>query len=259
MLMVFFVPSAMAGQCCAKMQPSQNAAKGDSQIDSILKSLNDATAKLKTYQCRVEYSFAQPLFDSNTLRHGVMYYKKDNNRSHLSLDFLTLKQDAQKQRDHRQQYFFDGSWLTYIDYPNKEVQKRQLSDPNKPKDAFELVRENFPIIGFGPSEDLKKQFDITLLKPAKPDANSVIALSLTVKPDSIYKDDYTTINFIIDANTSLPSQITAIGIDDEIYQIRFSGVKVNQPLPDKVFDVNIPSDFPKPRIITLNQEPKEKD
>ena len=44
---------------------------------------------------------------------------------------------------------------------------RQLTEPNKPMDAFVLASRNLPIVGFAKIEDLKKQFDIKLVEQEK--------------------------------------------------------------------------------------------
>jgi len=64
-----------------------------SKTDSILNKLNEKTAQLISYQCRLEYLFSQPLFDSKTLRKGSLYYKKDSDNSVLRMNFNTIKQD----------------------------------------------------------------------------------------------------------------------------------------------------------------------
>lgn len=260
LISIIICPFADAASSCGNaIRECQTSTIEFSDVNSILNRLNRSTENLQTYQCNIEYLYSQPLFESSTLRTGNLFYQRRNKTSNLRLDFLTLKQDQEKQVSNIEQYFFDGVWLTFIDHPNKQAQKRQLTDTDKPKDAFELMRENFPVIGFAPSEDLRRDFDITLANDKAKDANAIIVLKMKVKPDSIFKDDYSTIDFLIDPNNMLPYQITAESIEGDIYLIKFTDVKVNQKLPKKVFEVKIPDDFPKPQIINIEKDRKRND
>jgi hypothetical protein len=112
------------------------------------------------------------------------------------------------------------------------------------------VKRNFPIIGFSKTDDLKKDFDVNLVG----DSNGLVHLYMKVKPDSIYKDDYKSVDVWIDAAKSgLPDKITATNTNDDIYEIRFIEPKVNEPIDEKVLELAIPDGFGKPEIIPLNK------
>ena len=223
-------------------------------VDGILGNLSQSTAELKSYQCRIEYKFSQPLLESETLRKGVLYYQRSGGKSALRINFQTLKQDDEEEQKYIEQYIFDGVWLTKIDYQIKQVTRKQLAEPNQPKDAFELVSEHFPIIGFSRIEDLKKQFEISLL-PADKSKPGLIRLHLEVKPDSIYKDDYTYIEFGIDKELGLPHGIFAMSVEEDLYAIRLRNAKVNEKIDKEVFEFKIPEGFSK-EITPLKKKPK---
>jgi outer membrane lipoprotein-sorting protein len=218
-------------------------------IDSILQKLNKSTSELKTYQCRIEYLLSQPAYETKTLRKGNLFYMRDKKKSNLRVDFDTRKEDDEKQRADKQKYLFDGVWLTYIDYQMEQAKIKQMvepNDPNGPADAFELVSQNFPIVGFSKAEDLKKQFDISLLEQKASDAKKYILLHLKVKPNSIYKDDYSAIDFRIDKKLYLPAKITAVATElteFEVHEISFLQPKLNRKLKTKTFDFQIPPGF----------------
>ena len=118
-----------------------------------------------------------------------------------------------------------------------------------------MASQNFPIIGFSKVEDLKKQFEIKLVELEGKERQDFIKLHLKVKPDSIFKDDYTSIDFWIDKKLGLPAKIVAITTEEDIYQIKFLKAKVNKKLDEKVFEVKIPRGFGK-EIIPLNVKEK---
>ena len=244
-ILLLIAGTCWAGGCTenlAASKPEPKRAATDS-VDKILGNLRQQTKKLKSYQGRIEYLFSQPVLESETLRKGVLYYAKSDGKSKLRMNFQTLKQDDEKEQKYIVQYIFDGVWLTHIDYQIKQVNLYQQAEPNEPVDAFELASRNFPIIGFSKVEDLKKQFEIKLVEQQGGEAENFVQLHLKVKPDSIYKDDYTSIDFWIDKKLHLPAKIVAITTEEDIYQIKLLKAKVNKKLNKKVFEVKIPKGF----------------
>jgi len=219
----------------------------DSQEQNLasdyLQKLSLKTKQLESYQCGIEYLLKQPLFESQTLRKGVLYYQKLNDKSQLRVNFLTLKQDDEKEQKYVEHFIFDGIWLTRIDYQIEKVERRQLAEPNKPEDPFDLASRNLPIIGFTKIEDLQKQFEIKLVQQEKAEAERSFHLHLKVKPDSIYKDDYTAIDFWIDKKLGLPAKVVAVSTEEDIHEIKFLKPNVNEKIDKKVFEFEIPKGF----------------
>ena len=261
MTKVFFLLLCTAGACWAggcteNLAGSPSERVDANSVDVILKQLNQKTSELKSYQGQIEYKFSQPLLESETLRKGVLYYKKGDGKSALRINFQTLKQDDEDEQKYIEQYIFDGVWLTHIDYQIKQVKKHQLAEPNEPVDAFDLAGRNFPIIGFSKVEDLKKQFEISLVKRQGGKAGNFVQLHLKPQPDSIYKDDYTSIDFWIDKGLYLPAKIVAVSSEEDIYQIRFLNPKVNERIDKRVFEFEIPKGFGM-EIIPLKKKNKD--
>jgi outer membrane lipoprotein-sorting protein len=220
---------------------SENKQKDADSVETVLERLKKQTGELKSYQSQIEYKFSQPLLESETLRKGVLYYQKSDDKSALRINFQTLKQDEEPEQKYLEQYIFDGVWLTHVDYQIEEVKRYQRSEANEPVDAFELVSANFPIIGFGKVDDLKKEFEIGLVEGIE--AKKFIQLHLKVKADSIYKDDYTSIDFWIDKQLYLPAKIVAVSTEEDIYEVKFLQPVVNKKIDEKAFEFKIPKGF----------------
>jgi outer membrane lipoprotein-sorting protein len=237
-ILLLMVGICWAGGCTANSAGSQ-VEKETCPVDVVLKQLNQKTAELKSYQGQIEYRFIQPLFESETLRKGVLYYARFGKKSKLRINFETRKQDDEEEEKYIEHYIFDGIWLTYVDYQSEQVKRYQQAEPNEPVDAFDLVSQNFPIIGFSKIEDLKKQFEIKLVKQKKGKAQ----LHLKVKADSIYKDDYTSIDLWVDKKSHLPAAIRAISTEEDFCAIKLLKPKINKAIDKKVFEVKIPKGF----------------
>ena len=223
-------------------------------VDAVLKQLNDKTLKLTYYEAIIEYKTIQPLYESEAIRKGTLYYARFGEKSKLRINFQTLKQDDEKEEKYIEQYIFDGAWLTQINYQIKTVRKYQLAEPNKPVDAFDVASNKIPLIGFAKTENLKKQFDITLVDQKNDKPATFFQLHLKVKPNSTYKDDYVSLDFWVDKKLGLPTKIVAVSTEEDIYEIRLLKPKIPEKIDEKVFDFKIPRGFGEPEIIPLEKK-----
>ena len=248
-LIIFILLTASASFCC-EGQAAEDCkravpcpVKTDSVVESILKKLNKKTANLNTYQAKIRLMHTQPLFETVTVRKGDLYYIKDANNAKLRINFETLKQDDSKEQKHCEDFILDGVWLGRIDYQNKTISFDQLAPETAPVEPFEMVSRYFPILGFSGTEDLKKQFGIEYIKPAKEADDWPIQLRLMPKADSRYKDSYTQIDFWIADKIDLPTKIIAQSNETDIFEISFSDIKINKKLKLNIFKVEKPQDF----------------
>ncbi|MHC4411421.1 MAG: LolA family protein, partial [Planctomycetota bacterium] len=223
---IFFLLVLAGGVCFGKGCVSGNsysnsvAESEPGRLERVLEELKQSTGKLETYNCLIEYKVSQPLFESETLRKGDLYFAKDGERPALRINFQTLRQDDEKEQKYADHYIFDGVWLTHIDYRLKEIEKRQMMDVNEPNetvDVFEAVSRNFPLLGFSKTENLKKDFEITLVEDTEED--DLIRLHLKTRSGSGYSDDYTGMDFWVDKTEYLPVKIVAVSTEDDIYEI----------------------------------------
>ncbi|MHC4738061.1 MAG: LolA family protein [Planctomycetota bacterium] len=230
---------------CAKDRCSQSQEKVQAcPLEQILKQLKRETKELNSYHGRIEHLYRQPkLFDSKTLKKGDLYYEKSDGKSRLKINFKTLKHDDEKEQKYREEYIFDGVWLTHINYQIEQANRYQLAEPNELVDAFDLAAKNFPIIGFAKIEDLNKDFEIKLVEEKESEPSQFIRLHLKVKPDSAYKDDYTSFEFWIDKKLNLPAQIVAVTTEEDISQVKLLKPQVNKNLKKGIFDFKIPKGF----------------
>jgi outer membrane lipoprotein-sorting protein len=259
MTKIVFILLGTAGICWAGCSVKRTCVepkdKRANPVDVVLTQLRKRAKQLKSYQAQVEYKFVQPVFESTTLRKGVMYYAKSGKKSKLRMNFGTLKQDDEKEQKYREEFIFDGLWLTRINYQIKQVSMNQIAEPNKPVDAFVLASRNLPIVGFAKIEDLKKQFEIKLVEQQGDEEGNFIHLNLKVKPDSTYKDNYTSVDFWIDKKLGLPVKIGAISTEEDIYEIKLINPKVNNRIDRRIFEFEVPKGFSK-EIIPLKKKAK---
>jgi hypothetical protein len=260
---------------CTEISHKKQEIPKDDPLSIVLERLNKTTSALKSYQSRIEHKYLQPLLESESLRKGVFYYTRSNGKSALKINLNTLKQDDEKEQKDIEQYIvldgarlplpgreIKGIWLAHLDYQIKEVKYYQLAepnDPNKSTDVFDLASRKLPMLGFSKIEDLKKQFDVNLVESQKTESEKFIQVHLKVKPNSIYKDDYISIDFWIDKKLGLPAKIIAVKSEPEppygdIEEIKFLKPKVNKSIDKKVFELKIPKGFGEPEVFPLERK-----
>jgi hypothetical protein len=261
--------------CTEASKKQQQENPKDDPVNVVLEKLNRKTLDLQSYQSQIEYKYLQPLLESESLRKGVFYYTRSGGKSALSINFNTLKQDDEKEQKNIEQYIvldgaslplsdreLKGIWLAHLDHQVKEVKYYQLAEPNdsnEPTDVFDLASKKLPMLGFSKIEDLKKQFDINLVEPPKTESEEFTQVHLNVKPDSIYKDDYISIDFWIDNKLGLPAKIIAVKSEPappngDIEEIKLLNPKVNKDIDKKVFELKIPNGFGEPEILPLERK-----
>jgi hypothetical protein len=265
--------------CSNTKQPAEEKAN---EVETVLKQLNQKTSELMSIQAQIEYKFIQPLLESEKLQKGIFYYDKIGNSSKLRLNFQTRTIDDEDEEEYVEEYIvldganlsypghrFEGMWAVQIDYEMEGIRYIQLADvqdPNKPIDVFDLINKNFPMVGFSRIEDIKKQFEITLVEQKKSGPEEFIQVHLEVKPNSIYKDDYVSIDFWIDKKLGLPAKIVTVSTEPatepverkDVFEIKFLKPQFNKKMDKKVFDFKIPAGFDEPDIMPLPKKGERK-
>ena len=251
-----------AGLCFAGSEPVVGGDSADpgaaiTSVDAALKYLELKTSQLTSYEGGIVYRYRQPLLESESLRRGAIFYAKYGaqygDRAFLRINFQTLKQDDEKEQKYLEQYIFDGVWLTKLNYQIKSAEQHQLAEEDKPADAFDLASEQLPVIGFTKIDTLKRDFEIRLVKEKSPQSSNLIRLHLKTKPQSRYKDNYTSIDFWMDRKLGLPAKVVAMSTEEEVYEIELVKPKINKGVDKKVFEYRIPNDFGAPVITPLKK------
>jgi outer membrane lipoprotein-sorting protein len=235
-LLIFSCILLFLGQNCSADEPNNSNA----QINSIIEKLNQAVNSLKNLSAKIEYTHAQPLFETQTVRTGRLFYVKDANNSALRINFLTIKQDDSAEQNYREDYVFDGRKMTKIDYQSKSATSEQLAKDNA-IEPFELVQDYFPIIGLAKPAELTQQFNIELQQ--KTNKQNFTALLLIPRENSGFFKTYKQVEIRIDPKNFLPFDFSALTSTDEKITIKLTQIDISTAVKRGVFDMVIPADF----------------
>ena len=265
-LMLLTFCSLSAGVCCnhptgtpTDCNSLKTPVPDNMTLDNILKNIGKASSDLETFQCELSYLTIQDpeIVESRTLQTGKLYYQKDKEQSRLRIRFEQLQQDDFAPESYIEDYYFDGIWLTKVDYKLKQVSLYQQAPENKPVDVFELINSRFPLIGFSGVQTLQKDFHISVVNASAADPNEPIQLLLDVKKDSKYQDEYKKVDFWVDKSSFLPLRVKTYLTQGDIYDIRFLGPQSNKKLKNTVFTIETPTGFRK-NVEALKTGPEKK-
>jgi outer membrane lipoprotein-sorting protein len=213
-------------------------------LNGILEKMQTAASQLKTLSADMEYLYIQDpeLLDARTLRKGNLYYKAGEEESKLLISFLTSRQDDGEVQKSPEYFIFDGVWLTQIDMKLETINRYQKAPEDKPVGVFEFISHNFPMVGFTEPNKLEKEFFISV--PENQPADST-HLHLTVREDSVYKEDYRELDVWVDNRTWLPNRLTAWSTQGDFFDLKWIRVQINKKLENDVFTIETPDYFSK--------------
>ncbi len=230
--------------CAAPTEPNNPSA--NTAVQAILDRMHQTAQTIQSLRADLVYLFIQDpeLLEAKTLRQGALYYTKSTGTSHpcLRISFDTIQQDDEVPQLRPEHYLFDGVWLTKIDFALETVDRYQKAPVDKPVGVFDFISYNFPMVGFTDPQKLKNEFEISAL-PAPEDPNQPQQLLLKVRPDSCYKNDYTQMQVWIDRKNWLPIRLTAVSVQGDFYDLRWNNLRINEKIPDAVFQIETPSHF----------------
>ncbi len=241
--------STCRGACCTstdKAEPNAICSPAAMTVQQILDQMHKSAQTLTSLQADLDYLFIQDpqLLEARTTRQGILYYCKGTDKSNLRITFRTVQQDQEEPQIRPEHYLFDGVWLTKIDSALETVDLYQKAPADQPVGVFDFISHNFPMVGFTDPKKLEKEFVISVSDvPAEP--NQPQHLMLEVRPDSIYKDDYTKIEVWVNRITWLPVRLTAVSVQGDFYDLKWHHLRTNEPIPQEVFNIEIPAHFRK--------------
>ena len=219
-------------------------------LAEILNHTQAAAESLNSLQGRVVYTFVDTFNESTTTRLGQVHYRRLGTRSDLRIQFTAKKEDEMPEVRYREEMFFDGVWSTHIDYQGRMVKKQQLVPADQPMDALDLVSRDVPIFGFNGLKRLRERYHIETI-PAEPNAPTRVHLRFMPDPSTRSDDTYQRMDMWLDSRHWLPTHVEAVNQNEDVFDLRFPDLQIDQPIDPNVFNIQIPANFGSPEVVPL--------
>ncbi|OXU15396.1 LolA family protein [Sedimentisphaera salicampi] len=216
---------------------------GGEKVDKLISKLEKRADSISSFKSDIKYTIKEDngIFKTQTEYSGRFSFyrntKDGKKREKAAVVFLTKKKEDGKAKKEKKRYVFNGVWLVKFDYPLKQVSRLQLAPENEPMDTLDLLAEDFPLVGFGSREKLKKDYQIKLIE------ENDKKFTLSLKPNK-KSDKKKELIIEIDKELLVPQKITArLKDESETMHISFSSVKIDGKIEKKDFSVETPQGF----------------
>src|SRR5262245_24222998 len=187
-------------------------------LDQTLAKMDEVSKTFRGVQADIERTHVTVLVDDKDVSSGKFYYVRRGNEPRVRLDLM---------KPAIQQLLIDKGKLQLYAPNLKQVQEASLGEH---QDVVEMIMA----LGFGQSsQDLKKNFTVSLAGPEDVDGKKTTALDLKPKNSSLFKS----VKMWMDQQKWVAVQIKTTEGSGDYMIVKFSDTKINPSIPDSVFSL----------------------
>jgi len=198
-------------------------------LDQVFAHMDEVSKTFHSTEANIEQTRVTVIVDDREVKSGKFYYTKQGKEPRLKLE-LTKPQ---------QEYVLVDKGKVQIYTPRiKQVQEASTA-------GHQATVEMFLALGFGQtSQDLKKNFDVTLGADETLDGQKRTVLNLKPKGSGTFQS----VQIWLDQKTWNAAQIKTVEKSGDYLIVKYSNVKTNAGIPDSRFKLDLPKDV---KIIKL--------
>jgi outer membrane lipoprotein-sorting protein len=192
----------------------------DAALEKVLGEMDNAAEKFHTTEASVVWDQYQKVVDEHEEQKGRVYFRRTSNEIQMVADITEPDQKY---------VLFNG---TRIQVYQPKIDQVTVYNTGKNRQEF----ESFLVLGFGGrGHDLLKSFDVTFLGNEAVEGTDTAKLGLVPKVASV-RNNVDHIVLWIDPSRGISvQQQFFFGSSGDFRLARYSGIKVNEKIPDSVF------------------------
>jgi outer membrane lipoprotein-sorting protein len=189
-------------------------------LNQVFAKMDDVSKTFHSVQSDLERTRVTVIVNDKDVSTGKFYYERLVKEPRLKMDLLKPEQHLLIDK---------GKWQLYE--PNiKQVKQGPLA-------GHEDQVETFMSLGFGQSsQDLKQNFDVSLVGDATVDGRKTTVLELKPKTSKVFKS----IQMWIDQEKWITYQSKFTETSNDYSILKFSNAKINGAIPPSTFDLRLP-------------------
>jgi outer membrane lipoprotein-sorting protein len=192
-------------------------------LDQVFAKMDAVAKTFRSTQADVERTHVTVLVNDKDVSSGKFYYVKQGKEPRVRLE---LSKPAV------QQLLIDKGKLQIYTPSLKQVQEASLGQH---QDKVEM----FMALGFGQSsQDLQKNFGVSLAGEEMVDGRKTTVLELKPKNSSMFKS----VRMWMDQEKWVSVQIKTTERSDDYMNLKFSNIKLNSKVPESTFKLKLPKD-----------------
>ncbi len=197
-------------------------AQANSQLESVLNSMDRAAANMKTVQTDFVWDQYTAVIQEHDNQEGTMYFRR--NGSNVEMAATITKPET------KHILFANGVVQIY----EPKIEQVTKYNAGKNRDSF----ESFLVLGFGGrGHDLEKSFEVKYGGPETVNGTATQKLVLTPKSEKI-RNMFQTITLWIDPSRGISVQQKFESSSGDYRLATYKNIKVNARLPDDIFKLH---------------------
>src|SRR2546425_10021838 len=192
-------------------------------LDQVFARMDEVAKTFRSTQADIERTHVTVLVNDKDVSSGKFYYVRQAKEPRVRLELT---------KPTLQQLLIDKGKLQIYTPNLKQVQEASLGEH---QDKVEM----FMAIGFGQSsQDLKKNFTVSLAGEELVDGKKTTVLELKPKNSAMFKS----VRMWMDQQKWVSVQIKTTEASGDYLNIKFSGIKINSKIPESTFTLKLPKD-----------------
>jgi outer membrane lipoprotein-sorting protein len=192
----------------------------DAALEKVLGKMDNAAEKFHTTEASVVWDQYQKVVDEHEEQKGKVYFRRAGNEIQMAADITEPDQKY---------VLFNGSKIQVY---QPKIDQVTVYNTGKNRQEF----ESFLVLGFGGrGHDLLKSFDVKYLGDEAVEGADATKLDLVPKVASLRNNVDHIVLWIDSARGISVQQQFYFGSSGDFRLARYSGIKVNEKIPDSVF------------------------
>ena len=197
--------------------------QGKVTLDQVFSKMDEVSKDFRSTAADIERTHVTVLVNDKDISSGKFFYVRKGKQPRVKLEL---------EKPMRQLLLIDKGKLQMYTPNLKQVQEAAIGQH---QDKIEM----FMSLGFGQSsQDLKKNFDVTLAGEEVVDGKKTSVLDLKPKDTGMFKS----VRMWMDQQKWVAVQIKTTEKSGDYLTLKFMNIKTNANIPDSVFDLKMPKD-----------------
>ncbi len=197
--------------------------QGTHTLDQVFANMDETQKTFRSVEASIERTHVTVVVNDKDVSSGKFFYTRRGKDPRVKLEIM---------KPMTQYLLIDKGKLQMYMPSLKQVQEASLSGR---QDKVEM----FMALGFGQSsQDLKKNFDVSLAGEEIIDGKKTTVLELKPKNTTMFRS----IRMWLDQQKWVSVQLKTTESGGDYMTVKFSDLKMNPKIPDSVFDLKMPKD-----------------
>jgi len=226
------------GVALAQTAPEFKPIAPDATVDQILDALKARGDSLKDFSADIKLTVVDQTTADSTADSGKFLFQKLADGDARFRVTFTERNDGSKAIGERHEYEMSDGWLKERDYSKRVETDRQVVKPGEKINLLKLGQGPFPLPVGQDKEDVKRDFDVTLIASSKDDPAGTTHLQLKPKDGTDMGRRFAMLDVYVERKSGMPVRIVTLdNAKERLQTTELTNVKLNGGASDGDFNL----------------------